>query len=181
MTRINNVIGIIGRICSGKSFLAKKIKGDYNLQIVSFGTYLFNFSERNGLSTDRKALQDLGEDRISDNPRQFLTDVLQEFAPLNDTIIIEGIRHKVILDLLKEQSEDNVFIFLDEDSKTRYDRYISRVKETDSSLISYDKFIEYVDGHPVEQGIEELRKLCKLQISSTISNENLIESIPFLK
>lgn len=175
MKKINNLIGISGRICSGKSFLAKKLVKDYNIQIVSFGSYLFSYSTANELKTDRNSLQDLGEQFVKKDPVKFVDNVLAHAGNINNLIIIEGIRHKIIYDILQDVSSKATFIYVDEDVNLRYQRYIERVNKIDSK-VSFNEFLQ-IDNHIVEQEIESLRQFYDIIINSNDSNEKLLEMI----
>ncbi|MFP9097934.1 AAA family ATPase [Flavobacterium sp. RHBU_24] len=175
MKKINNLIGLSGRICSGKSFLAKKLAKDYDIQIVSFGSYLFSYSTANELPTDRNSLQDLGEQLVKNDPENFVDNVLVHAGNINDVIIIEGIRHQVIYNILKDISSKAIFMYVDENVNLRYKRYIDRTKEIDDK-VSFNEFLQ-IDNHIVEQEIESLRKLYDIFITSNDTNDELLEKV----
>ena len=154
-------IGIIGRISVGKSSIAKALSQSTGIPNTSFGAFLVKYSNLNNLSIDRKALQDLGENFINKDPKIFLTMVLESITNSNK-IILEGIRHQVILNELKAVSKKNVLIYIDATAKTRFNRYAGRQKEGDTKL----NFIDFLekDNHFVESEIESLKSSCDLII-----------------
>jgi len=160
----NKAIIIVGRISSGKSTLAKLISEKFDVSIASFGEYLKDYCSTNNLQTDRKTLQDIGEMLIKENPELFLTNVLKYFkAP--DRIIIEGVRHKAILNSIKLCCKYTFSIFLAVPYQIRYERFILRNKESDSTSKSKLDF-QIVNEHPVELEIETLMGDCDIRTLS---------------
>src|ERR1700678_3025620 len=125
------IVGVIGRISAGKSSIAKALSETTGIPFTSFGAYLVKYSKTAGLPTDRKSLQDLGEDFINKNPRQFLENVIKDISGSPGEIIVEGIRHAVILDEIKNISEKSFLVYIDATAETRFSRYINRKKEND--------------------------------------------------
>lgn len=169
--RINNIIVIIGKISSGKSTLASQISEKFGIQIISFGKYLVNYSQENNLPTNRLDLQNLGERLIAEAPDLFLKNVLNFYLPIPGTIIIEGVRHKAIFELLKSESRLSTFIYVDTDNELRYTRFCNRRKSGDKEL-TFDQFIE-MDSHSVESQIDTLSIMCDYNYSNEIQNDEL--------
>lgn len=166
------IIGIIGKIHSGKSTLAKELTEKLQIPIVSFGGYLKEFSIENGLSTDRESLQTLGNKRISDDAILFINDVLFGHHNTN-IIIIEGIRHHSVLKSLNKIYNQSYFIFLDVPFTERYKRYTNGYNPSTKN-ITIAEFDE-IDNHEVESEINNLKKECNLIIGSDYSNTELFE------
>lgn len=164
MKTIDASIVIIGKICSGKSTLAKFISEKYNLPIISFGGYIKSYCIENKLNTDRKNLQDIGENFINTDHKKFLNDAIIFSAKEKKDLVFEGVRHKVILDEIMEISKKTIFIFVNADLDIRYKRYVSRERDSDT-LNTHEQFKES-DCHSVEKGIDELEKLCDYIIDS---------------
>ena len=162
---INTIIVISGRISSGKSTVAKIISSKHSFPVASFGAYLKHYCESNGLPTDRKTLQDTGEDFVQRDPVNFLKTVVNHFIENSDILILEGVRHKIIFDEVQNICQRKLAIFVDADQNTRYKRYYDRNKDTEYSK-TLEQFIES-DNHIVEQGIDSLKSLCDIIIDST--------------
>lgn len=163
--KLKSIITISGRISSGKSYAANLIKTEFGLPVASFGGYLKYYCEQNNLPTDRKSLQDKGEAFVKTNPQQFLVDVISHFVDSSDKIILEGVRHKSILDEVSQLTEKKLSIFIDADIQTRYKRYLNRNKDSDE-LKTFDQFV-ISDNHSVELEIESLKPTCNIVIDST--------------
>jgi len=173
---ITRTIGVIGRICSGKSTIAKKLSAYFNIPIVSFGAYLTQYSKNNNLPTDRESLQNLGNRFIEEDSSKFLQNVLNSQSTIPDSMIIEGIRHLSIQQELSAISEKSVFIFLDASVETRYDRYRNRPRESDN-IVSYQEFVT-IDNHIVESEIDLLKMKCQIIIdTNSESYENIFKQV----
>lgn len=171
---IKNTLGLIGRICSGKSTIAKQLSEHFNIPILSFGAYLLNFSKKHELKTDRDSLQNLGSKFIHENSKLFLENVIA-FQPFtSDSILTEGIRHLAIYEELKLMSSCSVFAFIDAPIQIRYERYNKRLKEGDKK-ISFEDFVK-IDNHKVESEIDLLKDKCQIVIDSVNStNEQILQ------
>jgi len=170
--RFKKAIIICGRICSGKTYTADLISKKNAYPIASFGGYLKSYSEKNFLPIGRKALQDLGEEFIKTKPEHFLNEVIDYSIGNSDSIIIEGVRHISIFQLIKDLAETTISIFIEADIQTRYDRYCSRINNSDD-FKTFEQFI-MLDKHSVEKEIQSLKPLCDITLNSTEPfNENL--------
>lgn len=167
------IIGIVGRIHSGKSTLAGVLSEDMHMPIVSFGGYLKNFSINNNLPIDRDSLQNLGNSRIHENVELFVKDVLDS-AENVDLIIVEGIRHRLVFNRLKEIYSKSFFIFLDVPFDERYQRY--RTGKTEYKNLTVQDFYN-LDNHEVELEIDDLMELCDLKLNADYSISELKNKI----
>lgn len=159
---VKKIIAICGRISSGKTTLANQIADRCKLPIASFGGFIKHYCEQNRLPTDRKNLQDVGRNFINDNPKKFLKDVIMFYKGDSEIVILEGVRHRVIIKHLSALCDESLVIFVDADPKTIYQRYTDRVKESDTEP-EYDKY----DKHPVEFEVEQLKLLSHFILNST--------------
>ncbi|MEA5448464.1 AAA family ATPase [Leptolyngbya sp. CCNP1308] len=97
------VIGFSGQIGSGKSTLAKATANEFCWPCLSFGHYVRSMAEKRGLNMSRETLQLLGSELVESDPRQFCESALSELQwQARQPLIVEGIRHVVILNILKE-------------------------------------------------------------------------------
>lgn len=172
--KLKSIITISGRIKSGKSFTADLIKKGHGIKVASFGAYLMFFCEKNNFPTDRKTLQDKGEEFVQANPRQFLIDVVSHFRNSSDIIIIEGVRHKSIFEATKTLADNHFSIFVETDLKMRYQRYSQRNQYSDTTK-TYNDFL-IVDNHPVELETESLKDMCNLILNGNSDYSNQLKS-----
>lgn len=93
-----------GRIGSGKSSVSLALAEALGWRRASFGDFLRGEIRRlGGDPSDRQTLQDLGQQRVDSDAPAFCRDVLAAggFLP-SDHLIVDGIRHVRIFDLLTE-------------------------------------------------------------------------------
>jgi hypothetical protein len=91
-------------------------------------------------------------------------------------MIIEGVRHLSIQKELADISNKSIFIFVEAPIKTRYDRYCSRIKESDK-IVSYEEFL-VIDNHVVESEIDLLKSKCQITIDTGLeNNEDLFKQL----
>jgi len=170
---VKKIIAICGRISSGKTTLAKQISERYSLPIASFGGFLKQYCEMNNLPTDRKSLQDVGKDFISGNPKKLLKDVIIFYKGDSETVLLEGVRHKVIIKHLASLCDESLVIFVDADPKTIYQRYTNRKKESDTET-DYEKYV----NHDVEFEIEHLKFFSDIILRDSLNEEEeLFETV----
>jgi dephospho-CoA kinase len=97
------VIGFCGKIGSGKTTISQLIANDLRIKRVGFGDYIRLQALKKSLEVDRKTLQDLGEDFINENAKDFCWNVLfQDNWNANSALIVDGIRHIEILEIIKD-------------------------------------------------------------------------------
>ena len=170
--KFKKIITVSGRISSGKSYAANLINQHYGFPIASFGGYLKYYCEINNLPTDRKTLQDIGRDFMKENSEAFLSVVLAHFSGDSDIVILEGIRHKTILEDVRKLTQEIFTIFVDTDVQIRYERYCKRNKDADIDK-SYEAFI-IADNHPVELEINDLKSICNLVVDGNENYEEIL-------
>src|SRR5690606_8808253 len=128
-----------------------------------FGGYLKNLCVKKGIdiTNRRNVLQNLGQSYIEDDPKNFLSEVIEYYSTSNKDIhIFEGVRHISIFNEIENSYTKIYSIYLDVPSRTRYNWYNTREKQIDTK-ISYQKFIKK-DNHRVEMEIEKLKERCGL-------------------
>jgi hypothetical protein len=119
-------------------------------------------------------LQDTGDAFVRENPKQFLMDVIAHFICSSDKIILEGVRHKSILEAVNQLTEDRLSVFVEADLATRYKRYFERNKDSDE-VKTLEQF-KIADSHSVEMEIESLKPLCNVVVDSTTDSWHELKS-----
>lgn len=158
MTNMKKIVCIVGKICSGKSYLAKEIQEKFETPIVSFGKYLVDYSKQHKLPTDRSSLQDLGNRFIIEDVRLFVHNTIAHADLTVNQIIIEGIRHIKVKEAIKERDGMCYFIYCDTSDEIRYQRFLDRTKEEDTNKSQESFFL--VNNHVVENEIPLLKSEC---------------------
>lgn len=129
-----------GQIGSGKSSVSTAVAEALGWQRTGFGDYLRSEITRlGGDPNSRIALQDLGQNRVDDDPAAFCRDILAAggFQP-GDDFVIDGIRHVSIFELLAAMSVPSQarLLFLGAIETTRVARVETRADALDFSRAS---------------------------------------------
>lgn len=149
-----------GKIASGKSTYAKSISSTFHIPIVSFGSFLISYCEKKGVSITRENLQKEGKEWVKERPQEFLENVLKSLNKNTDYIIFDGVRHVTIYNLIKKKYSTTLLIFIDVKDEIRYDRYLTRIKQSDKK-ISLEEFIN-LDYHSTESELDLLKKIADI-------------------
>lgn len=168
---VKKSIVFIGRICSGKSSLAKIVSTALGIAKASFGGYLAELAPKFDLDINRENLQNLGQSLIDENPEKFLRDVIA-FSGSSDQMIFEGVRHRVIKEKIELSSETSISFYIEVPPEIRLKRCIER----DDITISAQEFNQW-DSHVVEMEIETLKSECTYILDGTLSLSELSEQV----
>ncbi|MGI8919088.1 MAG: AAA family ATPase [Pyrinomonadaceae bacterium] len=97
------VVGVIGKIKSGKSSLSRSLSENLNWPYVSFGDEVRMITRRRGLNPSRGALQEIGEELVAKSAKEFCEAVLAqaEWQP-GQFLVVDGIRHLKIVEILRD-------------------------------------------------------------------------------
>lgn len=119
-----------GQIGSGKSSVSTAVAAALGWHQTGFGDYLRSeITRMGGDPNDRAVLQELGQNRVDDDPSGFCRDVLAAggFRP-GDNFVIDGVRHVTIFELLAEVSLSTRarLLFLGAHETTRIERVGAR-------------------------------------------------------
>jgi dephospho-CoA kinase len=157
-------IGLCGKMCAGKSFVANRLAEEYQAKIFSFAGKvkeiardLFNMKEK-----DRKLLQDIGKKMRDIDKNVWIDYVLRKTENINN-VIVDDIRYP---NELKALRDDGFIIFkltIPEEDR------IERIKQTYPN--DFQEHLERLN-HESEMHIT------KLDADYTIlSNSNTIDTI----
>lgn len=129
-----------GQIGSGKSSVSTAVAAALGWRRTGFGDYLRHEIVRSGGDpNDRQALQDLGQQRVETDAAAFCRDVLAAagFTP-GDDLVIDGIRHVAIFEMLAEVSKPSEarLLFLGAPETTRNVRIQTRADAHDFARAS---------------------------------------------
>ena len=129
-----------GQIGSGKSSVSTAVAEALRWRLTGFAEYLRSEIARvGGDPNDRKALQDLGQKRVDEDPTAFCRDVLSAggFMP-GDDFVVDGVRHVRIFEILAEVSTPSQarLLFLGAPETTRLARVEARADARDFARAS---------------------------------------------
>jgi len=147
---MNLKICIAGKICSGKSTVARAVAVHTRYPFTSFGDILRKYSVKSGLSASREVLQSLGQDLIDRFGHEGFLKWSIDHSPYirwDDVLIIDGLRHEVIYRCLVELFPASVLVYCVCDRETQLSRLMNRDKitRTEAEKIISHKTDAYVD------------------------------------
>lgn len=151
-----NAVIFSGSIGSGKTTVATEVARLLAAPRASFGDFLRRIAvERLLEPNDRAVLQDLGLEFIQE-PRSFCCSVLSQVRnwPLEENIVIEGVRHLSALEALREllSTAKLLVVYMEPPPEIIELRRVER--GDDASALS----------HPVEQEVRAVRDVADLII-----------------
>ena len=138
---MTDVIGLVGRINSGKTTLAEELAISLKCKKTSFGDVVRQTATERGIELNRKNLQLIGQDLIESSCEIFCKNVLSRVNwEKGEMLIIEGIRHFKIVEELKKivYPQKLKIIYIDIDDET----VVQRDKENEFGKIDNLKIIE---------------------------------------
>jgi dephospho-CoA kinase len=143
-----SVIAFSGKIGSGKSSISGLIAEEFNFNKVSFGDYVRKIAMERGIEHTRINLQDLGESLLANNPTQFCLNVLNQASSDCEFVIVDGIRHKIVLEEIRKIIHPNklIHVHLQISEEIRIKRIYERQEITPEEVQS-------IDNHPSEKQV----------------------------
>lgn len=124
-TKAGRVVIISGGICSGKSLVAASLSQELHCPIGSFGDAVRSVATARGVEHTRAHLQALGEEMVESRPEELCQAMLSLADwPSTSNLIVEGMRHKHIMDILRSLvlPSTSHLVFLDVPRSVRQDR-----------------------------------------------------------
>lgn len=154
----SGILVFAGPIASGKTTLAAGCARLLGCPKVSFSQFIRHTAQSRGLTGDRETLQGLGAELVAQDPRGLVsgTLALAEWKA-GDSLVLEGLRHRKVFDLVKEIAEPTAvwLIYVDAALTVRTQR--SELRDASSHLAEWNR-------HPVERGVVLLREAAALTV-----------------
>ena len=166
----STILAFSGAINSGKTTISQEIASKLDWKKTSFGDYIRSIAKQRGVEQSRENLQQLGEKEIEFDCKNFCNSVLSLVNwEKGENLIIDGIRHKEVLDNLKTVTSpsDVYLIYIDLDLKNRE----QRSQNSESELKKYD-------SHSTEkQVVYTLPKIADLVIDGNKKIEEIVSEV----
>ncbi len=158
------VIGVAGRIGSGKSEVAQCLRDRFGFQYLRYSLVLAEWYHADPSAKAR--LQELGWDVMSGDRQRELNRRLIGTIDPNADCVVDGLRHPIDYESLRDEySERFSMIFVETPSEVRFERLRGRFE-------SYQTF-EAADSHPVESKIELLKPFAATVLPGELPIEQL--------
>jgi len=164
------VIGITGRIGSGKTTVGRYLDSRYGFQYLRYSEIL---AEWRAQDTESKAhLQKVGwEVMAGDMQAELNRRLVARVAPDAD-VAVDGLRHPLDYETLSNAFADSFYLlYIDSPASLRFERLNQKGKYAD--FASFDA----ADHHPVEQHIDSLRAKAALVIDNRGSLQDLYAAV----
>jgi len=160
------VIGITGRIGSGKTTVGKYLESKFGFQYLRYSEIL---AEWRAQDPDSKAhLQRVGWEVMAEGMQAELNRRLVARIKPNADAAVDGLRHPLDYQTLSHDfSESFRLLYIDGPPRIRFERLKQKGKYVD--LASFAA----ADAHPVEQYIDSLRA----NATTTIANEGTLQEL----
>jgi dephospho-CoA kinase len=170
------IVGIAGRIASGKSTLARALAGKYSFKLISFGNYVRQEAQARGLEvSDRQVLQDFGQSLVEESPTLFVRGVFHRANyQSEDRVVLDGIRHESvwneIMALGSSHRSPVALIFMEMAEEERRRRLTSRGLSPDEASVQ--------DRHKSESDVDaRLSGIANIHIDGLQDQESMLASI----
>ena len=172
----SKIIGISGKIGTGKTVLSEKLHLYMKSDLISTGNFIRNQALYHAIEPKRENLQNLGLQLINKyGYEKFVIEFLRsELKFNNDVLIIEGIRHLKIWEELIKYSNKSLLIFSDISEKN----IIPNVKERDNLN---EKDIKKSFSHLVENEDKFLKKNANLILYNYIDDDFILKIVEKIK
>lgn len=158
------VIGIAGRIGSGKTTVGRYLESRYGFQYLRFSAVLAEWRAKDS----QARLQEVGWEVMAGGMQAELNHrLIAQITPGID-VAVDGLRHPLDYEnLAKSFSSSFKLLYMDSPRKERFSRLNKLGKYADLSSF------EAADSHPVEQQIQSLRP----KATSVIKNEGSLQDL----
>ncbi len=166
------VIGIMGKIGSGKSEASRYIAEKYGGRVFRFSDVLRDILQRLGLELSRENFIALGAALRSAFGNGVIARALKRdiLASRAGVVVVDGVRYPEEVEMIRS-FENSLLIYIHASPEVRYSRAVKR-GEKGEATISYEEFLKN-DGAETEKRIAELAKLADYRIDNNGTLEEL--------
>ena len=164
----SKIIGIAGKIASGKTTLAARLSLLTAGRIASFGLYVRSQAKIRGILENRSNLQELGENLITEfGEIRFVEQALDLKNSHDKVLIIDGVRHKAVWEAITKVTSLSVLVYLDISENMRVERLKLRG--------DVDAINSGAMNHPMELNIAQLEPISDFVFQTTVSERDILE------
>ncbi|HEX4037842.1 MAG TPA: hypothetical protein VHX37_07270 [Acidobacteriaceae bacterium] len=158
------VVGVAGRIGSGKTIVAQQLANSFGFQYFRYSLILAEWFGAN--PEDKGRLQEIGGGVMNGEGQLELNRRLISQIPAGKDTVIDGLRHPLDFASLRGQFHQKFsLIFVETPADARFERLRGRFS-------SFNQF-EHADSRPVEANIDDLKPLASATLPGTLQKAEL--------
>ena len=165
------IVGVVGKIGSGKDTVVKHISSECSMRILSIGDIAREIAQNEGLPAKRENLQKITEKYYAKfGKTYFINETVRRIKYLNDDkVAITGIRAPIDVTTLRKHFHENlILICVTANKKNRFQRLLKRNEPRDPKT-----WREFLEQDREEEKIFQLSKTCKLADYRITNNETI--------
>ncbi|MFH1721356.1 MAG: AAA family ATPase [Candidatus Altiarchaeota archaeon] len=170
------VIGLVGRIASGKGEVAKFLEKEFGAKTFVFSDILKDVLVRLHIRVERGNLQTLGEELRRDFGADTLVNAMREDIAKyqGDIVVVDGIRFPNEVQMVRGFPE-NKLLYIDAPQNERYKRACLRGTRGEATL-SFEEF-QAIEQRETEKHLDEVIGQADHRIENTGTLEVLKEKV----
>jgi dephospho-CoA kinase len=170
------VIGLAGRIGSGKSEIGKYLSNNYGASQHRFSQILEDLIKRLHITPERETLQRLGAALRSSISQGVLVNAFKADieGAASDIVVVDGIRYLNEVEMLREFKK-NILIYTSVPSAIRYERIKKRGERGESNL-TFEEFME-AENRETEKHLDEVKAVADIVLDNSGSKEEFHRKI----
>ena len=169
------VIGLVGRIGSGKTAVSEYLQESYGAREHRFSQILMDILDRLYLSHERAHLQKLGKSLRRELGRDVIVNAFKGDLEKDNSevLIVDGIRYENEVAMLAEK--DGILLYVTASPEVRYERAIKRGEKGEAD-ITYEQFLEN-ELAETEKHIEKIKDSADYIIDNSGTLDELHEKV----
>ena len=171
------ILGLVGKLSSGKGTIAKYLLEKHQANIVMFSQSLRDVLDRFYLPQTRDNMQSVSRGLREALGQDVIARVVAEDAKKAESqiVAVDGVRRPMDIVYLKELPGFSL-IKVETEQKTRHERLNKRSQNPDDHLITFEEF-QKKDIAEAESLIDEVAKEARFTVDNNGSQEELFKQV----
>jgi len=172
------IIGLMGKIGSGKDTVAEYLVKKYGFVMVGFGDVTREIAKEKGIEPTRENLLEIQKEMVSKYGIDYFPKRIARMIKEKklDRVVVNGIRRPTDALTLKEEfGEDFKLVLVETDPKIRYERMLKRGRVGDPK--QYLDFQKQEEAEIKSFGLDKTFKMAEKIITNNTSLEDLYKQV----